>query len=123
MTQDKLLTVICHRVKHDYLERVMTQEEFDKFNEEFKNDGNDSLWSGDCLINKFSFEDWEYGNGISGEDFDDHFFKAYPGDVRNGSDDLVSIDNGSPWQEPFTGEKLVPREHSNYFIYLKEKNQ
>jgi hypothetical protein len=122
MSQETHVTVVCYRITHEYLEKTMTKEEFEKFNETFQTEPDDYTWLGSDLIHDYKFEDWQFGNGVQDNDVDEYYFRAYPGDVTGGTDDLVSGDTDQSWQEPFLGKTLNPRKHSNYFKYILERS-
>jgi len=118
-SSEQLVTVICLVVQPRYEEVVMTQSEFEEFNKEFQETCPNEYE--EDLLHKYKFVDWEYGTLGTNLDADSYRFRAYPGDIRNESDDIVSIDTNQSWQKAYSNKKLSVRKHSNYFQYATER--
>ena len=118
-SKEQLVTVICLVIQPRYEEVVMTLSEFEAFNKEFQ-ETEPNEYEAD-LLHKYNFVDWQYGTFGTNLDTDSYRFRAYPGDITNGSDDLVSIDTNQSWQKAYSNKKLSVRKHSDYFQYLTER--
>jgi hypothetical protein len=120
-SSEQLVTVICLVVQPRYEEVVMTQSEFEAFNKEFQETCPDEYE--EDLLRKYKFVDWEYGTFGTNLDADSYQFRAYPGDVRNGSDDVVYFDTNQSWQKAYSNKKLSLRKHGNYLRYVQERRE
>jgi hypothetical protein len=118
---EPLVTVICLITEPRYEEVVMTFSEFKAFNKEFKETNLNELT--EDFIERYNFEDWQWGAFYDGTDDPTHKFRAYPGDITNESDDIVHADTDQSWQESFLDKPLILRKHADYFKYIKESNR
>jgi hypothetical protein len=120
-SSEQLVTVICLVVQPRYEEVVMTQSEFEEFNKEFQ-----ETCQNECeedLLRKYKFVDWQYGTLGTNLDADSYRFRAYPGDIRSGSDDVVYFDTNQSWQKAYSNKKLSIRKHENYIQYVRERRE
>ena len=106
-TNNEFVTVICLRIEPRYEEVVMSRSEFQKFNKAFKL--YDEEYFEIDLLEEFKFKDWE--TGTLGDDLDErrYYFRAYSGNVIDGSDDIVSTDNDQSWDTAFNDKPLKRR--------------
>ena len=106
-TKSEFVTVICLRIEPRYEEVVMSRSEFQKFNKAFKL--YDEEYFEIDLLEEFKFKDWE--TGTLGDDLDErrYYFRAYSGNVIDGSDDIVSTDNDQSWDTAFNDKPLKRR--------------
>ena len=106
-TNSEFVTVICSRIEPRYEEVVMSRSEFQKFNKAFKL--YDEEYFEIDLLEEFKFKDWE--TGTLGDDLDErrYYFRAYSGNVIDGSDDIVSTDNDQSWDTAFNDKPLKRR--------------
>lgn len=106
-TNSEFVTVICLRIEPRYEEVVMSRSEFQKFNKAFKL--YDEEYFEIDLLEEFKFKDWE--TGTLGDDLDEqrYYFRAYSGNVIDGSDDIVSTDNDQSWDTAFNDKPLKRR--------------
>ena len=118
---EPLVTVICLITEPRYEEVVMTLSEFKAFNEEFKETNLHELT--EDFIERYNFEDWQWGAFYNDTDNPTYKFRAYPGDITSESDDIVHADTDQSWQESFLNKPLIIRKHADYFKYIKESNR
>ena len=118
---EPLVTVICLITEPRYEEVVMTLSEFKAFNKDFKETNLHELT--EDFIERYNFEDWQWGAFYDGIDDPTHKFRAYPGDITSESDDIVHADTDQSWQESFLNKPLILRKHADYFKYIKESNR
>ena len=98
----ELVTLVHYRLLPVIEEAVMTKEEFDAWNQKFQDRKQDPFEVYEEL--RCQLVDWEFSQEYcfvpKYKEADRYFFKAYKGDITSGTDDLVYMDQSTPWSEP-----------------------
>ena len=110
MTKDQeLVTLVHYRLLPVIEEAVMTREEFDSWNQQFQDRKQDPFEVYEDL--SCQFVDWGFGQESylvpKYKEADRYFFKAYKGDITSGTDDVLYMDQTTPWTEPLK-HKSIP---------------